>query len=160
MSNANPSHQHAREINFEVKCGDTETIRLIGHAALAAGHDVHHGQRLLHRSATSGGSGCVAAHRNSTGECFGSKLVAARRDGPDVDGAAGTAWTGISKTWARTDVVAGSKRALVITLTNGYEGSLLSGIPHNIYREIDALKAVGTTPLLVIVGTPPGVNRR
>ena len=36
---------------------------------------------------------------------------------------------GISKAWAHTDLVAGSKRALVITLTNGYEGSLLTGIP-------------------------------
>jgi NTE family protein len=65
---------------------------------------------------------------------------------------------GISKVWAHTDVVAGSKRALVITLTNGYEGSLLSGIPHNIYTEIDALQATGTKAMLIIAGTPPGVN--
>jgi NTE family protein len=65
---------------------------------------------------------------------------------------------GISKTWAHTDLVAGSKRAIVITLTNGYEGSLLSGIPHNIYKEIAALEAVGTKPMLIVAGTPPGVN--
>jgi NTE family protein len=65
---------------------------------------------------------------------------------------------GISRTWAHTDVVAGSKRALVITLTNGYEGSLLSGIPHNIYKEIDALQATGTQTMLIIAGTPTGVN--
>jgi NTE family protein len=65
---------------------------------------------------------------------------------------------GISRTWAHTDVVAGSKRALVITLTNGYEGSLLSGIPHNIYKEIDALQATGTQTMLIIAGTPAGVN--
>jgi NTE family protein len=65
---------------------------------------------------------------------------------------------GISKTWAHTDVVAGSKRALVITLTNGYEGSLLSGIPHNIYDEVKALEATGTKAMSIIAGTPPGVN--
>jgi NTE family protein len=65
---------------------------------------------------------------------------------------------GISKTWAHTDVVAGSKRALVITLTNGYEGSLLSGIPHNIYKEMTDVEATGTKGMLIIAGTPKGVN--
>ncbi|MFO0991735.1 MAG: hypothetical protein U1E67_07380 [Hyphomicrobiales bacterium] len=65
---------------------------------------------------------------------------------------------GISKVWAHTDLVAGSKRAIVITLTNGYEGSLLSGIPHDIYKEMAALEATGTKGMLIIAGTPPGVN--
>jgi NTE family protein len=65
---------------------------------------------------------------------------------------------GISRTWAHTDVVAGSKRALVVTLTNGYEGSLLSGIPHDIHKEISVLEATGTKAMLIIAGTPPGVN--
>ena len=65
---------------------------------------------------------------------------------------------GISKTWAHTDVVAGSKRALVITLTNGYEGSLLSGIPHNVHTEMKNLEATGTKGMLIIAGTPKDVN--
>ena len=48
--------------------------------------------------------------------------------------------------------------AIVITLTNGYEGSLLSGIPHNIHKEIAALEMTGTKAMLIIAGTPPGVN--
>jgi len=60
--------------------------------------------------------------------------------------------------WALTDLAAGSKRALVITLTNGYQGNLLSGIAHNIYKEIDALEATGTKAMLIIAGTPRGVN--
>jgi NTE family protein len=47
---------------------------------------------------------------------------------------------------------------LVITLTNGYEGSLLSGIPHNIYNEMKDLEATGTKGMLIIAGTPKGVN--
>ena len=46
----------------------------------------------------------------------------------------------------------------MITLTNGYEGSLLSGIPHNIYKEMKALEATGTKGMLIIAGTPTGVN--
>ena len=34
----------------------------------------------------------------------------------------------------------------------------MSGIPHNIYKEIDALQATGTRAMLIIAGTPPGVN--
>ena len=65
---------------------------------------------------------------------------------------------GISRTWAHADVVAGSRRAIVITLTNGYEGSLLSGIPHNIHTEMKALEATGTKGMLIIAGTPKGVD--
>ena len=66
---------------------------------------------------------------------------------------------GIARTWAHTDLVAGSKRALVIILINGYEGSLLlSGIPHNIHDEMRALDATGTKGVLIIAGTPSGVN--
>ena len=65
---------------------------------------------------------------------------------------------GIARTWAHTDVVAGSRRAIVITLTNGYEGALLSGIPHNIHDEMKALEATGTKGMLIIAGTPPGTN--
>mgnify|MGYP001125290117 CR=1 FL=1 len=65
---------------------------------------------------------------------------------------------GISKTWAHTDLVAGSKRGIGVTLTNGYEGSLLTGIPHDIHKEIAALEATGTKAMLIIAGTPPGVS--
>lgn len=46
----------------------------------------------------------------------------------------------------------------MITLTNGYDGSLLSGIPHNVETEIAALEATGTKAMLIIAGTPQGVN--
>ena len=65
---------------------------------------------------------------------------------------------GIARTWAHTDVVAGSRRAVVITLTNGYEGSLLSGISHNVHKEMKDLEATGTKGLQIIAGTPLGVN--
>ncbi|WP_445168989.1 patatin-like phospholipase family protein [Mycolicibacterium sp. Dal123E01] len=184
VSTANASQQRAREINFEVTSGDAETIRLIGHAALAADNSVNGDavERLVWMLTDDSRTGWPPATMFTTAnDCYtGQRLVVgqdvAQRNGIALAHAAGASSSlpgvigptlvgqrycmdgGISKTWAHTDVVAGSKRALVITLTNGYEGSLLSGIPHNIYTEIDALKAVGTTPMLIIAGTPPGVN--
>jgi NTE family protein len=53
--------------------------------------------------------------------------------------------------------IAASTTSLVLS-GSSYEGSLLSGIPHDIYKEIDALQSTGTRTLLIIAGTPAGVN--
>lgn len=180
----NASQQRAQEINFGVSSGDPDSIRAIGHAALAAdnavngdavermawlltedsrtgwpcatmfttANDCYTGQRLVigQQVAQRNGIALVdaTAASSSLPGIFGPTLVAQRYC---MDG-------GIAKTWAHTDVVAGSKRALVITLTDGYQGSLLSGIPHNIHAEVDALRATGTAAMLIIAGTPAGVN--
>lgn len=121
-------------------------------SCLSTANDCYTGERLVVGQSVANRKGIGLAHAkavSSSPPCvFGPTLVGQRFA---MDG-------GISTTWAHTDLVAGSKRALVITLTNGYEGSLLSGIPHNIYTEIDSLKATGTEPMLVIAGTLPGVN--
>jgi NTE family protein len=184
ISSENASQKRAQEINFSVKDGGQATIRAIGHAALAADNSVN--GPAVERVAwlltgDSKTSWPPAKMFTSTNDCFtGERLIihksvadqnriplahaaAASSSLPGVIGPTllGQRYCmdgGISKTWAHTDVVAGSKRSLVITLTNGYEGSLLSGIPHNIHREIDALEAAGTKAMLIIAGTPPGVN--
>ena len=180
----NASQQRAQQINFSVKDGSPETIRTIGRAALAA--DNHLNGDGVERLAwlLTGDSRTdwpVAKMFTTSNDCYtGERLVVhqsvARKNGIPLAHAAAASSSlpgvigptrlgqrfcmdgGISKTWAHTDLVAGSKRAIVITLTNGYEGSLLSGIPHNIYKEIAALEAVGTKAMLIIAGTPPGVN--
>ncbi len=180
----NISQKRAQEINFNVKSGDPESIRAIGHAALAAdnklnGDGVDRLVGLLTGDSKTGWP--VAKMYTTANDCYtGERLVvgqeAARKNNIPLAHAAAASSSlpgvigptrigqrycmdgGISKTWAHTDVVAGSKRALVITLTNGYEGSLLSGIPHNIYNEMKSLEAVGTKGMLIIAGTPAGVN--
>jgi NTE family protein len=180
----NASQKRAQKINFAVKDGSPDSIRAIGHAALAA--DNHLNGAGVERLA-----GLLTGDRRTdwpvakmfttANDCYtGERLVVhqdvARRNGiPLAHGAAASSSLpgvigptllgqrfcmdgGISKTWAHTDLVAGSRRALVITLTNGYEGSLLSGIPHDIHKEIAALEATGTKAMLIIAGTPPGVN--
>lgn len=184
VSSPNLSQKRAQEINFNVKDGTPASIRAIGHAALAA--DNHVNGDSVDRLAwlltdDSRTDWPVAKMYTTANDCYtGERLVvsqaAARKNniplahaaaassslpgviGPTLHGQRYCMDGGISRTWAHTDIVAGSKRAIVITLTNGYEGSLLSGIPHNIYDEMKNLKATGTKGMLIIAGTPPGVN--
>ncbi len=180
----NASQKRAQEINSSVKDGSPDSIRAIGHAALAAdnhlnGNGVDRLAWLLTGDSRSGWP--VKKMFTTANDCYtGERLVvhqdvARKNNIPLAHGAAASSSLpgiigptllgqrfcmdgGISKTWAHTDLVAGSKRAIVITLTNGYEGSLLSGIPHNIHNEITALEATGTKAMLIIAGTPPGVS--
>jgi NTE family protein len=184
VSSPNLSQKRAQEINFNVKDGTPASIRAIGHAALAAdnhvnGNSVDRLAWLLTDDSRTGWP--VAKMYTTANDCYtGERLivghaVARKNDiplahataassslpgviGPTLLGQRYCMDGGISRTWAHTDVVAGSKRAIVITLTNGYEGSLLSGIPHNVYDEMKNLKATGTKGMLIIAGTPPGVN--
>ena len=184
VTDPNTSQKRAQEINRNVKDGSPASIRAIGRAALAAdnklnGDGVERLAWLL--TGDSRTDWPVARMFTTANDCYtGERLVigqaAARRNGIPLAHAAAASSSlpgsigpvllgqrfcmdgGISRTWAHTDVVAGSKRALVITLTNGYEGSLLSGIPHNIHDEMKALEATGTKGMLIIAGTPPGLN--
>jgi NTE family protein len=184
VTSPNISQRRAQEINFNVKDGSPASIRAIGLAALAAdnrlnGNGVDRLAGLLTGDSRTGWP--VAKMYTTANDCYtGERLIvgqaAARKNGiplahavaassslpgvigPTLVGQRYCMDGGISRTWAHTDVVAGSKRALVITLTNGYEGSLLSGIPHNIYGEMKNLETIGTKGMLIIAGTPAGVN--
>ena len=184
VTSPNLSQKRAQEINFSVKDGSPPSIRAIGHAALAAdnrlnGDGVDRLAWLL--TGDSRTAWPVARMYTTANDCYtGERLivdqtVARKNDiplahataassslpgviGPTLLGQRYCMDGGISRVWAHTDIVAGSKRAIVITLTNGYEGSLLSGIPHNIYDEMKNLRATGTKGMLIIAGTPPGVN--
>ncbi|CAH1656724.1 MULTISPECIES: patatin-like phospholipase family protein [unclassified Chelatococcus] len=184
LSAPNASQKRAQEINFKVTSGDAASIRAIGHAALAADNHVNGGavERLAWLlTGDSRTDWPVAKMFTTANDCYtGERLVVhqdvARKNGIPLAHAAAASSSlpgvmgptllgqrycmdgGISKTWAHTDLVAGSKRALIITLTNGYEGSLLTGIPHDIHKEIATLEATGTKAMLIIAGTPPGVN--
>ena len=184
VSRPNISQQRAQEINLNVKDGSPASIRAIGLAALAAdnrlnGSGVERLAWLL--TGDSRTDWPVAKMYTTANDCYTAERLivgqaAARKNGIPLAHAAAASSSlpgvigptllgqrycmdgGISRTWAHTDVVAGSKRALVITLTNGYEGALLSGIPHNVHDEMKALEATGTKGMLIIAGTPPGVN--
>ena len=184
VTSPNLSQKRAQEINFSVKDGTPASIQAIGHAALAANNhldgdgvdrlawlltgdsrtnwpvaklyttanDCYTGERLIVGQTGAQKNGIPLAHATAASSSLPGVI------GPTLLGERYCMDGGISRTWAHADVVAGSKRAIVITLTNGYEGSLLSGIPHNIYEEMNNLKATGTKGMLIIAGTQPGVN--
>lgn len=184
VTDPNASQRRAQEINFSVKDGSPASIRAIGHAALAADNRLNGSsvERLAWLMTGDSRTGWPPARMFTTAnDCYtGERIVVgqavARHNGIPLAHATGASSSlpgvigptllgqrycmdgGISRSWAHTDLVAGSKRAIVITLTNGYEGSLLSGIPHNIHDEMRALEATGTRGMLIIAGTPPGVN--
>ncbi len=182
VANPNASQQRAREINFSAQDGSPASIRSIGHAALAAdnrlnGNGVDRLAWLL--TGDSRTSWPVARMFTTANDCYTAERLVIGQDvaqkngiplahaaaassslpgviGPTLLGQRYCMDGGISRAWAHTDVVAGSKRALVITLTNGYEGSLLSGIPHDVHKEMAALAETGTKGMLIIAGTPQG----
>ena len=180
----NISQRRAQEINANARNGDPATIRAIGRAALAADNKLNGDgvERMAWLLTGDSRTGWPPAKMFTTAnDCYtGERLVVsqevAKRNGIPLAHATGASSSlpgiigptllgqrycmdgGISRTWAHTDLVAGSKRAIVVTLTNGYEGSLLSGIPHNIFDEIKSLEATGTRAMLIIAGTPPGLN--
>jgi NTE family protein len=153
VTSPNASQQRAQEINFSVKDGSQETIRTIGHAALASDNKVNGDSVERLAWLLTGDSKTdwpVAKMFTTANDCYtGERLVVhqdvARKNGIPLAHGAGASSSlpgiigptllgqrfcmdgGIAKTWAHTDLVAGAKRAIVVTLTNGYEGSLLSG---------------------------------
>ena len=70
---------------------------------------------------------------------------------------------GICQTSTHCDVVAGTRRALVISLSDGgpqavTQGLRTSGMPNTLQQEVRDLEAGGTRTRLVVVGLPPGVD--
>lgn len=184
LTSANLSQKRAQDINANVRDGSPASIIAIGHAALAADNRVN-GSGVDRLAALLTGDSRtdwpVAKMYTTANDCYtGERLVigqaTARKNGIPLAHAAAASSSlpgligptqlgqrfcmdgGIARTWAHTDVVAGSKRALVITLTNGYDGALLSGIPHNIHVEMKDLEATGAKGMLIIAGTPAGVS--
>jgi NTE family protein len=147
VTSPNLSQRRAQEINASVKDGSTASIRAIGCAALAAdnrlngvavdrlaglltgdsrtdwpvakmyttANDCYSGERLV--------IGQMAARRNAIALSHGAAASSSLPGviGPTLLGQRYCMDGGIARDWAHTDVVAGSRRALVITLTNGYQ---------------------------------------
>ena len=71
---------------------------------------------------------------------------------------------GICQTSTHSDVVAGVKRALIISLSDGgpqavTQGLRTSGMPNTLQQEIRDLEAGDTRTMLTVAGLMPGVDR-
>jgi NTE family protein len=71
---------------------------------------------------------------------------------------------GITSSSTHSDVIAGVRRALVISLGDGtindqQQGLRLSSFPNTLNQEIKDLKASNTKTKLIVVGLPPGISK-
>ena len=71
---------------------------------------------------------------------------------------------GICQTSTHCDVVAGAKRALVVSLTDGgpdavEQGLRTSGMNNTLQQEVADLRAGGTETMLVVAGLEPGSTK-
>jgi NTE family protein len=184
LTKPNISQVRADQINMSAKDGSIETLKMIGHAALAANNKLN-GERIESLVALLTGDSkkdWPASRMYTTGiDCYtGERIVVgqqtARKNGiPLSHGAAASSSLpgvagptllgqrfvmdgGICSNPAHVDLVAGSKRALVITLTDGVTGAILTTIPHPVAQNIEDIKATGTKVKWIVAGTPKGVD--
>ena len=184
VATPNISQMRSDQINMSATDGSIETRKIIGAAALAAdnklnsnrieklaalltgdsktnwpasrmfttGIDCYTGERLVVGQQTAQKNNIALAH----GAAASSSLPGVA--GPTLLGQRYAMDGGICSNPAHVDLVAGSKRALIITLTNGSTGAILTTIPHPIAQNIKDVETTGTKVKWIIAGTPPGVN--
>lgn len=184
VTQPNLSQQRADQINMSATDGSIETRKIIGHAALAANNKLN-GDRVEKVAALLTGDSKTdwpTSRMYTTGvDCYtGERIVvgqqtARKNNIPLAHGAAASSSLpgivgptllgqryvmdgGICSNPAHVDLVAGSKRALVITLTDGITGAILTTIPHPIAQNIKDIEATGTKVKWVVAGTPQGVD--
>lgn len=183
VSEANASQERAQKINAAAKDGSLSTRQIIGRAALAADNHLNGAQveRLAALLTGDSTTSWPAANMHTTAiDCYsGDRIVVsqatARRNGiPLAHGAAASCSLpgiigptllgqrycmdgGMCSNPAHVDLVAGSRRALIVTLNDGLKPPFLTGIPHPIAENIRQVEAAGTRTLW-IKADPPDVN--
>lgn len=184
LSSPNISQKRAMEINMAATNGSIETRQVLGRAALAAnnhlngprvealaalltgdsktdwptprmhttGIDCYTGERLVVRQETAKKNGIPLAHAAAASSSLPG-IIGPTRIGQrySMDG-------GMCSNPAHVDLVAGSKRALVITLTDGVTGAILTKIPHPMAQNIKDVQDTGTKVKWIIAGTPSGIS--
>lgn len=183
VSDPNASQQRAQKINAEAKDGSRATRQIIGHAALAADNHVN-GSAIERVAAFLTGDSTTdwpAAKMHTTAvDCYTgervvvSQVTARKNKIPLAHGAAASSSLpgvmgptllgqrycmdgGMCSNPAHVDLVAGSKRALIVTLNDGLKPPFLTGIPHPVAENIRQIEATGTKTLW-IKADPPDVN--
>jgi NTE family protein len=184
LSSPNASQQRALKLSAAAKDGETATLRTIGHAALAADNRVNGDAVSRLEALLTGDSRTdwpVAKMWTSAVDCYtGERLIvgqkAARKNriplahgaaassslpgtiGPTLLGQRYAMDGGICSDPAHVDVVAGAKRALLITITNGLTPPFLTGVPHPIADNIKQVEATGTKVLWITADPPTDIS--
>ncbi|MGI9254981.1 MAG: hypothetical protein ACR2J8_14660, partial [Thermomicrobiales bacterium] len=171
-------------LSIDTKVATTESVRAIGAAAMAANNAAGPDEYYKSVGELLGFSDWPSAALHTTAnDCYtGERIIVSQEDGVPIDvacaassslaGQIGPTWVkdrfcmdgAVSQSDTHCDVVAGAKRALVITLDEGgtsAEGTGLAnaGMWVPIQQEIDALEQGGTKTMLVVAGLEPGVTK-
>jgi NTE family protein len=179
----NASQERAQKINATAKDGSLVTRQMIGHAALAADNhltgegverlaafltgdskttwpaakmhttaiDCYSGERIVVSQATARKNDIPLAH-GTAASCSLPGII-----GPTLLGQRYCMDGGMCSNPAHVDLVAGSKRAVIVTLNDGLKPPFLTGIPHPIGENVRQIEATGTKTLW-IKADPPDVN--
>lgn len=180
----NPSQLRARGIADTAVSADPATIQAIGRAAMAARNSDGPSDYFNAVKRVIGEEKWPSPKLHTTAnDCYtGERIVVSADDGIEVNhacaassslpGSMGPTWLGnrlcmdggICQTSTHSDVVAGVKKALIISLTDGDPeaskvGLRTSSLPNTLQQEVADLKAQGTQVILKVVGLMPGATR-
>ncbi len=177
--NFSPSQKRVMQMGIDAKDGSPATIQAIGHAAMAA-KSIPEDKFELNMKVFLGDMKNIPPKMYiTTIDCYtAERLVIAPESGVPVTtacaasasapGVTGPTWVkdrvcmdgSIGVTETHCDIVAGSKRALVIALADNLEqekaGLRLNHLPNTILQEVKDLEAGGTKTKLVVIGMLPG----
>ena len=167
------------KMGIDAKDGSPATIQAIGHAAMAAKSipedkfemnmkvflgDMKNIPQKMYITTID----CYTAERLVIAPDSGVPVTTACAASASAPGVTGPTWVkdrvcmdgSIGSTETHCDIVAGSKRALVIALADTIEqekaGLRLNHLPNTILQEVKDLEAGGTKTKLVVVGMLPG----
>ncbi|MGU3495004.1 patatin-like phospholipase family protein [Xanthobacteraceae bacterium A53D] len=179
----NPSQLRARQIANTATDATPEVIRSIGRAAMAARNPAGSAQYETTVKRLIGEETWPSAKLHTTAnDCYtGERIVVSQANGIHINdacaassslpGSMGPTWLenrlcmdgGICQTSTHSDVVAGVKRALIVSLTDGGAdavkiGLRTSGLPNTLQQEVKDLEAGGTRTVLKVVGLMPGLT--
>jgi NTE family protein len=174
-----PSQKRVMKMGVNAKDGNPDTIQAIGHAAMAAKSipsdkfeknvkvflgDMKNIPPKMYITTID----CYTAERLVIGPDSGVSATVACAASASAPGVTGPTWVkdrlcmdgSIGSTETHCDIIAGSKRALVVvladTIAQEEAGLRLNNLPNTILQEVKDLEAGGTKVKLVVVGMLPG----
>jgi len=184
LSSPTPSQERAIRLSAAAGDGKATTLQSIGRAALAADNKLN-GDGVERVAAFMTGDSetdwPVAKMFTSAVDCYtGERLIvsqgAARKNkiplargaaassslpgviGPTLLGQRYAMDGGICDNAAHVDTVAGCKRAIVITITDGITPPFLTGVPHRLAENIKQVEVAGTRVLWIIANPPTNIS--
>jgi NTE family protein len=179
----NPSQVRARHTSNTASQASPEVIQSIGSAAMAAHNPAGPTDYLTTVKRLIGEENWPSPKLYTTAvDCYsGQRIIVSHADNIPINaacaassslpGSMGPTWLkdrlcmdgGICQTSTHCDMVAGVKKALVISLSDGgldavKIGLRTSGLPNTLQQEVKALEAGGTKVVLKVVGLMPGTT--